>query len=310
MKTGSADLTDLSDGRQAVPSVGGDGRVFYVDPSSSVGYTVGAVGNDGLRPDASFLTLQAAIDACDNWRGDKIICKAGTQTVTTSVLFNKQGITVEAEGAGLPLESKGERFVLYGSHTDGPAATISAPCSIRGLGFCGSETAGASVEVDGSTGGFDGGNFYELLGCRFSHWGIAKAFCLLIQGGSDGIIDHCMFDGYDTGYTTAGIGVDDSGSNGVLALRITNNLFLNIGSGKYCIAMVDSSVHFRLSLIAHNYNIGSAKLINFNSCTGDGYTMIADNYTGAATDTSSYNAAVSDLQTAGFQFANNHYEES
>jgi hypothetical protein len=287
-------------------SAGIDGRLFLVDPSNTVGYTSSTVQYDGV-----FNALQAAIDSCDNWRGDKIICKAGTQTVTSTVEFNKKGIIVEAEGmGGVTHGALGERFVIYGSHTDAPAATISAPCSIRGMGFCGSETAGASVEIDGSSGGFDGGNFWELRNCRFTHWGIAKAYALLVLATGDGIVDGCMFDGYASGYTTAGIGLDDSGDQGVLALRIVNNEFVNIGASKYCIAALDSSVHLRMSLIAHNFNVGSAKFMNFNSMTGDGYTMIADNYTGAATDTGSYNTAVSTLQTAGFQFANNHYEES
>ena len=279
----------------------GKGSTFYVD------YTNGDDDNNGERPQTAFKSSQAAIDACTDNYGDVIIRLPGTETVTTSVLFNKKGIVYKALDVGYGF-GKGERFVIYGTHTDGPAATISAPCRIEGIGFCGSQAAGASLLVDGSTGGFSGGNFWELSNCRFSHWGIAKAYCLLNQGGSDGLIEKCMFDGY-TGYTTAAIGLDDSGANGVLALRIIDNEFVNIGAGKYCIQLVDSAVHFRMSRIQGNVNVGSAKFANFNGATGDGFTIVCDNYTGAATDTGSYNTAVATLQAAGFQFSNNHYDE-
>ena len=95
MKIGVATSKDLKDGAQLQGGVGVDGRTFLVDPGSSVGYVSSTVQYDGI-----FSNLQAAIDLCDDWRGDKIICKAGTQTVTTAVLFNVKGLTVEAESMG------------------------------------------------------------------------------------------------------------------------------------------------------------------------------------------------------------------
>ena len=306
---GSATLSDLKDGKFAINSlVGVDGRIFYVDEDST-GFQTGSDSYGGLEPDDSFATLSKAISACDDWRGDLIICKAATQTVTSAVDFNVKGLTVMSESMGMAPGEKGERFCIYGSHTDGPAATISAPCRIIGMGFCGSEAAGASLEIDGTSGAFDGGNFYHVSGCRFSHWGIAKAYCVLINAGSAGVIEDCMFDGYMTGYTTAAIGLDDVGSNGVLSVVIRNNRFVNVGSGKYCIAAVDSSIHWRFSLVDHNYNVGNAKFINFNeSLDSFGSTLICDNYTGGATDTGVYNEAVSNIQGDGFQFSNNHYD--
>jgi len=279
------------------------GRIYYVDTSN------GDDDNDGLLPTEAFKTSQTAIDACTDNYGDRIIRLPGTESVSEAVDFNKKGIIYQAVDTGYNRFGQGERFCIYGTHTDGPAAVISAPCRIEGIGFCGSETAGASLEIDGSTGAFGGGNFWEIINCRFSHWGIAKAYALLIEAGSDGIVQGCMFDGYLTGYTTAAIGLDDSGSNGVLAVRILDNEFINIGSGKYCIQMVDSAVHFRMSRIMRNVNLGTAKFINFNSADDDGWTLIADNYTGGTTDTGSYNASVDTLQSAGWQISNNHYDE-
>ena len=167
---GEATLSDLKDGKLAISSlVGVDGRIFYVDEDST-GAMTGSDSYGGLSPDDSFGTLQAAIDACTNDYGDLIICKAATQTVTEAVAFNKKGITVMAEPIGYPDIAKGERFMIYGSHTDGPAGIITAPCKIIGMGFCGSEAAGGSLEINGTTGGFGGGNFVQLYNVRFSHW--------------------------------------------------------------------------------------------------------------------------------------------
>ena len=285
---------------------GADGRVFWVDPSSSVGKSgaVGSDSNDGLSPDNAFLTLQAAIDACDNWRGDVVICKAGTQTVTTAVLFNKKGITVMAEPMGLPDEAGGERFVIYGSHTDGPAAIVSYPCKIIGMGFCGSEAAGGSMEIDGTTGGFDGGNFVYLLNCRFSHWGIAKAYALILQGTGDVKIEGCYFDGYTAGYTTAAIECQLATASGTWATDIVNNRFMNVTT--YALKMATSSVPVR-GEVRGNRVIGSGKFFDDNDVAGS--WCFYGNWLPTATDTGSYADTIDNLQAAGYDFADNHYTE-
>jgi len=304
LRKNNAQLSDLVDGNEAKGSVGILGRVFYVDPSSSVGSGVGSNANSGLKPDAAFATLQAAIDACDNWRGDKIICAAGTQTVTTPVLFNKKGITVEAEGMGLPARPSGERFTIYGSHTDGPAAVISYPCRIIGMGFCGSETAGGSLEIDGTTGGFDGGNFVSLEYCRFSHWGIAKAYALILQGTGDVEIDHCYFDGYTAGYTTAAIECQLATASGTWATNIHDCLFMNPTT--YALKMATSSVPVR-GLVQNNTLVGSGKFFDDNDVTGS--WCFYGNWLPTATDTGSYGDTIDNLQSAGYDFAGNNYAE-
>jgi len=306
MRKGVAQLADLKDGANAVNAhLGADGRLFYVDPSSSVGHTIGNDSEGGLKPDESFLTLQAAINACDNWRGDVIVCKAGNQTVTTAVLFNKKGITVMAEGVGLPARPAGERFTIYGSHTDGPAAVISYPCKIIGMGFCGSETAGGSLEINGTTGGFDGGNFVSLLNCRFSHWGIAKAYAIILQGTGDVEIGNCYIDGYTSGYTTAAIECQLATASGTWITHIHDSIFVNPVT--YCLKMATGSVPVR-GLVEHNFHVGGGKFFDDNDVTATQW-VFADNYLPTATDTGSYGDTVDNLQTAGYHFINQHYEE-
>jgi len=285
----------------------GIGKVFYVNPSS----TYGPAGDDdrihgehSLRP---LKTLQNAIDRCVDYRGDRILVYPGTQSVTTAVLFNKRGIVVEAmPSVGFNPYNRGERFTIYGTHTDGPAALITEPCTIKGLGFCGSEAAGASVEMDCEEAGAWAGAWNYLYQCRFVHWGIAKAYALEIKGTADNRIEACQFDGLWTGYTQAAIGLEDSGACGVWNLTIKDNVFLNIGAGKYCIQLA-AGTHFRQGLVEKNRNIGSA--LFFNSAGEDGDAVFVENYPGGATDGGSYNDTVANLQIAGFDFAGNHYSE-
>jgi len=276
---------------------------YYVDDQN------GSDSNSGLSPNEAKLTLQAAIDLCTDWKGDIIHVTRGTQTVTTSVLFNKKGIMVIADQLGNPY-AMGESHVIYGSHTDGPAATILQPCALIGLGFCGSQAAGPSLLIDCDEEGSWSGGFSLVKACRFSHWGIAKAYAVQVKGTGDNQIEDCMFDGLWTGYTGAAIYAQDSGAMGVWNLGVERNRFFNIGSGKYCIE-IKSSSHLRQCILKDNLNIGPvatrAKFFKSNSNSGDG--LIAGNYTGLATDTGSYDRTVAQLETQGFAVSNNHYLE-
>jgi len=278
------------------------GNHYYVDDQN------GSDSNSGLSPNKALLTMQAAIDKCTDWHGDVIHVNRGTQTVTTSVLFNKKGIVVVADMLGNPF-AMGEYHCIYGSHTDGPAATILQPCVLVGLGFCGSQAAGPSLLIDCNESGGSAGGWSLIKHCRFDHWGIAKAYAIQCKGGADNQIEDCEFDGLWTGYTTAAIYFEDDGAQGCWNYGIERNRFYNIGSGKYCIE-VKSGSHLRQVLIKGNNNIGPAspaKFFNHQAQAGDG--QICDNYTGNATDTGSFDETVATLQGDGYSISNNHYEE-
>jgi len=133
------------------------GSTYFVDPAN------GNDNNSGEWPTAAKKTLQAAVDLCVDWKGDVIFRARGTETVTTPVLFNKKGIAVIADALG-HYEALGEYHTTYGSHTDDPAAIISEPCTLMGLGFCGSQAAGASLEIDcGGAGGSAGGRLLSVV---------------------------------------------------------------------------------------------------------------------------------------------------
>jgi hypothetical protein len=317
MKKGVSVLADLADGMTGQEGVGADGYLFYVDPSSAHGAGVGLAGNSGRRPDESFLTLQAAIDSCRHNHGDKIVCKHGTQSVTATVSFNKRGITVATEGSGYGYNT-GERFMLYGP-ADAPAATITEPCSIFGMGFSGQYTGSGShnVLIHGLGGGFFGG-YIAIRHCRFATWGASPDYALLCQGMTNADISDNVFDGgFDT-YNVGAVGIS-SASDGiqVSGSRFKGNRFTSIGEGAYAFVHLSGKVPNH-NTYESNVLVGNAsdvegakaagKFLDNNGCTNYD-TFVFDNWIGLATNTGSYDDTVATLQGLGVRFAGNHYSE-
>lgn len=284
------------------------GNHFYVDPNN------GASGNSGEAWNAAKATLAQALALATAYKGDVIHVAKGTQTVTEPVEIDVHGVSIIAEQLFNPM-GNGEAHTIYGSHTDGPAATILAPCNIIGMGFVGSQAAGPSLLIDcEEAGGYEGG-FNWLYHCRFSQWGIAKAYALKTIGGAVNLVEACTFDGLFAGYTTAAISMhNDTGGLAPYDTWLKDNVFTAIGNGKYCIEFAVGSVPNGV-LISGNMNTRNvleaasqqAKFLNTNAVTGSGH--IFDNYPGFATDTASYDRTVAQMQTQGFLFSNNHYSE-
>jgi len=59
--------------------------------------------------------------------------------------------------------------------------------------------------------------------------------------------------------------------------------------------------------VENNSVVGSGKFFNANSVSGS--FCFYGNWLPTATDTGSYNDTVANLQTAGYDFAGNHYSE-
>jgi len=297
----------VASGRLA--GIGGvKGFHYYVDPTN------GSDGNSGKTPQRAYATMAKALSKCVAYRGDVIHRMKGTETVTSEVEIDCHGVTIIADQLFNPM-GNGEAFTTYGSHIDGPAAILKAPAILVGLGFVGSQPAGPSLLIDcEEAGGYEGG-FNWLLGCRFSQWGIAKAYALKTLGGAVNLIEGCIFDGLFAGYTTAAISLhNDTGGLAPYNTWLKDNIFSAIGTGKYCIEFATGSVPNGL-LISGNINTRNvlegasqqAKFINSNAVTGSGH--IFDNYPGFATDTGSYDRTVAQLQAQGFLLSNNHYSE-
>lgn len=275
----------------------GEGKVFVVDPAG---------GGD-------FLALQGAIDACVDWRGDVIIRRAGTEIVTTSVLFNKYGITVVAEDMGLPHKTQGERFMTYCSADDEPAAVISKACKLIGLG-CSGEFVGAGGHVASieGTGSWNGG-LVELDGCRFTHWGGGSGFTgqhahfLQFDGpGNASYIHDCSFDGLlnDDPLTVGAILLlDNAGGADAFTLTVEENDFFNCTNA----IVHESGVAPKNSVYKGNRLVGT-KMLDNNGCTCVD-VLVADNWSPYATNATTYDDTVATLQGLGLQFSGNHYSE-
>lgn len=280
------------------------GRTFYVNTNSA-----SAARNqdrpwfdvDGVTV---FSTLQDAIDACVASRGDIIYIARGTETVTETVNFNKTGITVMVQSFGGPRHVMGEYTALLAdsTFTDGPVATITAPCTIIGLGFAGRDTgatfySGAACLIGGLATASPYG--VHMLDCRFPKWGLDNRMGLAIEGSSDCLIEHCSFEGVGTAFET-GIYVQGACQN----LQIKNNYFRDCTYAVTFGAFAGGGPHI---MLGPGNVCEDSKLLDSggNAATG----VVCGNYLETATNASSYDDTVATLQGQGIQFSGNHYSE-
>ncbi len=302
-------------------SASGSNRLpFFVNPRDPSSTDIGGNdSHDGLSVETAFKTLQKAIDKCVDDVGDRIIVLRGTHSLTTPVLFNKRWITVQAADIGANDWDRGERFMLYGP-ADGPAAIITQPCKIRGMGFAGQNVADGShnLRIDATGGGFFGG-WLSIKHCRFATWGAVPDYLLLCKGLTNGDISDNVFDAFDAGLTVGaiGIGVSDVGAVQVSNTRFENNRFRGIGANSYAfvhLAGVSPQNNvYKANVLSGNATDldgpkGHGKFLDNNGCTNYD-TFLCDNWIGLATNTGSYDDTVATLQGLGIRFAGNHYSE-
>ena len=260
-------------------------------------------------------TIQAAINACVDWRGDFIIVGPRTYVVTSPVLFNKKGITVLST-FNISGQDNGERFTLNSDDTaDIATAIISEPCTISGLGFDSANSANGTI-VMGPGSGFDGGNFVRLVNCRFTNWGHA-AYGIESNYNDYVKIEKCDFDG-----TISAVG----GSANVFdyGVALTQGHYVTVEECTFrgCTYAIGHGTPNPASADHSNQNFiykrnrvvvtgKTKKFINFNTLAtySKSYGLVADNWLGTATDTGSYNDTVANAKTGGVTFSGNHYEE-
>lgn len=272
------------------------GSKFYVDPG------ITASGN-GLSPETAFATMTEGIAACTAGAGDLIIRMPGTETVTETITFNKTGITVVASTYGAAPLANGEMFATLAdaAFTDGPVATITARCTIAGLGFVSRDTgalfyAGAAMLIGGLATASPFGAC--ILDCRFPKWNVANRIGISVEGSSDCLIEGCDFEGVGAAFDS-GIYVQGATQN----LEVRNNRFRDCtyaithgafaGGGPHC-------------MYIGNY-CEDSKLLEAggNAATGALY----GNYVETATNATTYDDTVAALQALGLNFAGNHYSE-
>ncbi len=285
-------------------SAEGPGTNFYVDPIN------GLDANNGLSWPLAFKTIQKAIDACTHDKGDHVFVAPHTETVTTSVLFNKKGITVQ--GVEIYGPDRGERFMIDGpTLTTTPVALFSEPAKVIGLGFQGANATGPSVEF-GPGSGFDGGNFCQLVECRFTNWHQAQE-AILSSYNDYLVFERCDFDGTING-AAGSANVFDSG------IRIIQGHYVSVLDCTFrgCtyglthgVASPTGATHGNMEFLYKGNKIMDGKFIDFGSLINfpTQVGLVSDNWLGTATDATTYSDTVVNLKAVGVCFSGNHYAE-
>ena len=275
------------------------GNVFYCDPTN------GDDDNDGTTAQTAKASMNAAIGLCTADNGDVIVRMQGTETVTSTVEFDVGGITVIAENYGLSPQANGEYFATSAdsSFTDGPVATITARCTLIGLGFVSRDAgttffSGAALLIGGD--GLATPFGVHLLECRFPKWNLDNRIGVAIEGSTDCTIERCTFEGVGADFE-AGIYVQGAAQN----VNILGNYFRD------CAYAVEYGVFAGGgpdALIAHNHVLTADKLLDSNS--QDAPSLVADNWLGVGTGTGAFDVNISTLDGNNIFVADNHYKET
>jgi len=276
------------------------GETFFIDPVNGSDYKRGT---DFYHP---LSTLQAAIDRCEDKRGDQVICARGPYDITTPVLFNKTGITVKAAEFGGQRKVIGEYNALLSNaaYTDGPVALVSAACTIDGFGFVSRDVGatfydGAALLLRGSLAGTADANPFNvrITNCRFPKWGLDNRIGIGIDGSSDCMIDHCTFEGVSATFDS-GIYVQGATQN----IHIHRNVFRQCTYGTVFGSFAGGGPH---CIISENWYEDSKCLSASSAATG----LVCGNWLEGATDSGSYNGDVDTLNGYGLVFCDQHYAE-
>ena len=273
----------------------GDGLVFGVDPGN------GKDTYSGERIGKPLKTMQAAIDKCVAGRGDVILRFPGGESISTTVAFNKSGITVRCVDYGCQPMAHGELHSMYSAatHTDQPVAIITERCVIDGMGFVSRDSRadfynGSALKI-GSGG--DAVVFgVHILNCRFPKWGLDNSKGISIDGASDTRIEGCGFEGVGSDLTV-GIYAQGATEN----LDILGNTFRDCTTGIVFHTFAGGGPD---AVIAHNKFFKIALSIPVTAPT-----LFCDNWLMTATDEPSYTLTVDQCNALGVQFADNHYPE-
>jgi len=273
-------------------------NIFFVDPGT------GSDSNDGRDPRRPLATLQAAIDLCTANRGDIIVVqRGGGESVTSTVAFNKAGITVIGQQYGLSPLTRGEYFSVYAAaaFTDGPVATVTQPCAIIGLAFASRDTGatfydGAAMLIGGLATALPYG--VHVKDCRFPKWGLDNRIGIAIEGTTGVLIEDCDFEGVGADFDS-GIYVQGACQN----LVIRRNHFRSCTYGVLFGAFAGGGPHIMLG--PDNVFEDSKCLSAASAATG----IVFGNYCEGATDTGSYNDTVNNLNALGLVFSDQHYAE-
>ncbi len=253
-----------------------EGQVFYVDPNFP-----GAVDTrDGTEPTAPFATVAAALAACQDFRGDRIIVSPndawehGPKTTTQNTAI-VESVTVTVHGVSIIGAAASSTVGVNW----GPATNLGTCITVHALdvlieGFAFSGQIGALTGADGIYPEWDGAT---LWGCNLTvqHCTFDAAIDTAIQlefSWFSNIID-CYFDACDE----YGVFVDTAGS-GASNLQILDCTFFNIGTGALTLEDTDDSVVQGCKIYNANAQGGGAATDEGLITTGGSENQVIGNY--------------------------------
>ncbi len=280
-------------------AIGQVGRVFYYDPTS------GGADNSANSPDNANSKLNNVIGLTVASRGDVIVCMRGTETVTETVEFDVSGITLIPETMGLNPSAMGEFNALLAdtTFTDGPVATITAPCDIRGMGFVSRDTgatffSGAACLIGGQSSAAPFG--VRMSQCRFPKWGLDNRIGLAIEGSSDVLIEDCTFEGVTSDFES-GIYLQGAAAN----IEISGCRFSDCD---YALTLGSFAGGGPYLDFHHNTVIGAdSKGVNTQANTAVG--VIRANWFNTDQGASTFDRTTDQLDTQGIQLIGNFYKD-
>ena len=283
-----------------VPTIGSPGGfitgdVYFVDPGA------GSDGHDGKSRNSAFKTTQAGINACTASNGDVIIRMRGGEAVTSTVNFNKSGVTIVADVSGINPLMNGEYYSIYSTTlTADPVAIVTAPTTIIGLGFAGADAgttfwSGAALLIGGDADATPVG--VRIAGCRFPKWGLDNRIGIAVEGSTDCLIEECCFEGVGSALAQ-GIYVQGATQN----ITIRNNWFRQCTYGIAFGAFAGGGPH----CFIHGNHFEDGKVL---SCANAATGVLSDNWCEGLTDTGSYSDTVDNHNTQGLVFSGQHYFE-
>jgi hypothetical protein len=203
------------------------GRVFYVNTNT------GSVARNAERPwydadeDTVFSTMQGAIDACVDDRGDIIYVARGYNAISTPVLYNKAGISVIAQAYGMPSQFMGEYFAQDNTTGGAPAAIISKSCHIHGIGFHTAWTGGISSNITIEIASGEAG-WVWLTAVRVMNWGTATVYGINCEAGANMVFEDGSFEGgASQGFVNAAVAFGGSLTQNPIRNIVRRNQFSN-----------------------------------------------------------------------------------
>lgn len=278
-----------------------DALTFYVDP----GHLLTSDNNDGTDPRYPKTSIQSAVDAAVDGRGDVIWLAPGRHAPTAAITLSKAGLTLIAQPWGSNPNQPEDHCYVYptAAWATGPVFIITAPCALIGFEAvprvaahgATNLTTGAALCFDGDAAGSAGG-FSYVKDCRFVDW-FGTPYGIFSWGASYCRFENCNFEGF----TGAGLAFGSRVRNPTYN-DVENCTFRNCVNGIEHIAGATAADF----LYFDNKFIDYTAAVDFNNQAANG--LLSGNWYETAAG-ATYDIAVAAAQVLGINFSGNRYTE-